>query len=141
MPQGLPPSQDGHGVDARPQRVLTPSTFNAGSAHRAGTAIQLKALMENKLYVGNLSYSMRDDDLRQQFAAFGHVETAKIMMERDSGRSKGFGFVEMATPAEAQAAIQGLNGKEIGGRALTVNLARPMEQRSGGSYRSGGRGY
>lgn len=97
--------------------------------------------MENKLYVGNLSYSMRDDTLRQQFAAFGHVETARVMMERDSGRSKGFGFVEMATPAEAQAAIRGLNGKEVDGRALTVNLARPMEPRSGGSYRHGGRGY
>lgn len=103
--------------------------------------------MENKLYVGNLSYSMRDDTLRQQFTAFGHVETAKVMMERDSGRSKGFGFVEMSSPAEAQAAIKGLNGKEVDGRALTVNLARPMEQRSGqegarggGHYRNG-RGY
>ncbi|MBB3178808.1 RNA-binding protein [Variovorax sp. Sphag1AA] len=97
--------------------------------------------MENKLYVGNLSYSMRDDTLRHQFAAFGQVDSAKIMMERDSGRSKGFGFVEMATSDEAQAAIRGLNGKEVDGRALTVNVARPMEQRSGGSYRNGGRGY
>lgn len=103
--------------------------------------------MENKLYVGNLSYSMRDDTLRQQFTAFGHVETAKVMMERDSGRSKGFGFVEMSSPAEAQAAIKGLNGKEVDGRALTVNLARPMEQRSGqegargGGYYRNGRGY
>ncbi len=101
--------------------------------------------MENKLYVGNLSYSMRDDNLRQQFAAFGQVESAKVMMERDSGRSKGFGFVEMSSPAEAQAAIQGLNGKQVDGRALTVNLARPMEPRdgarSGGYNRNGGRGY
>lgn len=94
--------------------------------------------MENKLYVGNLSYSMRDDTLRQQFAAFGQVSSAKVMMERDSGRSKGFGFVEMASPAEAQAAIQALNGKQVDGRALTVNLARPMEPRPGnGGYRGG----
>lgn len=94
--------------------------------------------MENRLYVGNLSYSMRDDTLRQRFAAFGEVASAKVMVERDSGRSKGFGFVEMDTAAEAQAAIQGLNGKEVDGRALTVNVARPMEQRGG---RVGGRGY
>lgn len=88
--------------------------------------------MDNKLYVGNLSYSMRDDTLQQQFAAFGHVASAKVMMERDTGRSKGFGFVEMGSPAEAQAAIEGLNGKQVDGRALTVNIARPMEPRSGG---------
>jgi len=102
--------------------------------------------MDNRLYVGNLSYSMRDDTLQQQFAAFGHVTSAKVMMERDSGRSKGFGFVEMGSPAEAQAAIQGLNGKEVDGRALTVNIARPMEPRSGGGFgggdrRGGGGGY
>jgi len=88
--------------------------------------------MDNKLYVGNLSYSMRDDTLQQQFADFGHVSSAKVMMDRDSGRSKGFGFVEMSSAAEAQAAIQGLNGKLVDGRALTVNIARPMEPRSGG---------
>lgn len=88
--------------------------------------------MENRLYVGNLSYSMRDDTLQQQFSAFGNVLSAKVMMERDTGRSKGFGFVEMGSPAEAQAAIQGLNGKDVDGRALTVNIARPMEPRSGG---------
>ncbi|WP_038215927.1 RNA recognition motif domain-containing protein [Xenophilus azovorans] len=95
--------------------------------------------MENKLYVGNLSYSMRDDSLRQHFSAFGQVSSAKVMMERDSGRSKGFGFVEMGSPAEAQAAIQGLNGKEVDGRALTVNIARPMEPRSGGGFGGGDR--
>jgi len=88
--------------------------------------------MDNKLYVGNLSYAMRDDTLHQQFANFGHVASAKVLMDRDSGRSKGFGFVEMGSPAEAQAAIQGLHGKQIDGRALTVNVARPMEPRSGG---------
>ncbi|CAM5791025.1 RNA recognition motif domain-containing protein [Ottowia pentelensis] len=91
--------------------------------------------MENRLYVGNLSYSMRDENLQERFSAFGQVSSAKVMMDRDSGRSKGFGFVEMSTPAEAQAAIQGLNGKEVDGRALTVNLARPMEPRSGGGRR------
>jgi len=94
--------------------------------------------MENKLYVGNLSYAMRDDTLQQQFANFGNVSSAKVMMERDSGRSKGFGFVEMGTAAEAQAAIQGLNGKMVDGRALTVNVAKPMEPRTGGGGGFGG---
>jgi cold-inducible RNA-binding protein len=101
--------------------------------------------MNNKLYVGNLSYSMRDDDLQQQFSAFGHVQSAKVMMERDTGRSKGFGFVEMSTDQEAQAAIEGLNGKNVGGRDLTVNIARPMEARAPrgntGGFGSGRRNY
>lgn len=88
--------------------------------------------MGKKLYVGNLAYSIRDNDLEQAFSQYGSVASAKVMMERDSGRSKGFGFVEMRSPAEAQAAIQGLHGKQIDGRALTVNVARPMEPRSGG---------
>ena len=93
--------------------------------------------MSNKLYVGNLSYSVRDDDLQQQFSAFGQVQSAKVMMERDTGRSKGFGFVEMSSSQEAEAAIQGLHGKNMGGRDLTVNIARPMEARP---PRSGGFG-
>lgn len=102
--------------------------------------------MSNKLYVGNLSYSVRDDDLQQQFAAFGSVQSSKVMMERDTGRSKGFGFVEMGSAAEAQSAIDGLNGRSVGGRALTVNIARPMEARAprsngGGFGRSNGGGY
>ena len=100
--------------------------------------------MSNKLYVGNLSYSVRDDDLQQHFSAFGQVQSAKVMMERDTGRSKGFGFVEMASPAEAEAAIQGLHGKNMAGRDLTVNIARPMEARpprSGGFRGGGGGGY
>lgn len=96
--------------------------------------------MENKLYVGNLSYSMRDDDLQQHFSAFGNVSSAKVMMDRDTGRSKGFGFVEMGSSDEAQAAIRGVHGKTIDGRALVVNLARPKEERSGG-YGGGGGGY
>jgi len=93
--------------------------------------------MGNKLYVGNLPYSFRDDELEQAFSQYGQVTSAKVMMERDTGRSKGFGFVEMGSPAEAQAAIAGLNGQQHGGRALVVNEARPMEPRSGG----GGGGF
>jgi RNA recognition motif-containing protein len=85
--------------------------------------------MGNKLYVGNLPYSYRDSDMEQAFAQFGTVTSAKVMMERDTGRSKGFGFVEMGSPAEAQAAIAGMNGQQIGGRGLVVNEARPMEPR------------
>ena len=94
--------------------------------------------MGNKLYVGNLPYSFRDEELEQAFSQFGQVTSAKVMMERDTGRSKGFGFVEMASPAEAQAAITGMNGQQHGGRALVVNEARPMEPRSGGG---GGGGF
>lgn len=96
--------------------------------------------MENKLYVGNLSYSVRDDDLQQEMSAFGSVQSAKVMMDRDTGRSKGFGFVEMSSPQEAQAAIKGLHGKNVGGRDLVVNLARPREERPSGGFGGGGGG-
>jgi cold-inducible RNA-binding protein len=96
--------------------------------------------MGNKLYVGNLPYTFRDSDMEQAFSQFGTVTSAKVMMERDTGRSKGFGFVEMSSPAEAQAAIQGMNGQQQGGRALVVNEARPMEPRSGGGGGFGGGG-
>ena len=107
--------------------------------------------MGNKLYVGNLPYTVRDEDLQQSFGQFGAVTSAKVMMERDTGRSKGFGFVEMASDAEAQAAINGMNGQPLGGRSITVNEARPMEARpprtggfggggSGGGYGGGGGG-
>jgi hypothetical protein len=96
--------------------------------------------MGNKLYVGNLPYSFRDSDMEQAFAQYGTVTSAKVMMERDTGRSKGFGFVEMGSPAEAQAAIAGMNGQQIGGRGLVVNEARPMEPRSGGGGGGGGGG-
>jgi RNA recognition motif-containing protein len=95
--------------------------------------------MGNKLYVGNLPYSFRDDDMAQAFAAFGTVSSAKVMMDRDSGRSKGFGFVEMGSDAEAQAAISGMHGQQVGGRGLVVNEARPMEPRA--PRFGGGRGY
>ena len=101
--------------------------------------------MGNKLYVGNLPYSFRDEDMQQAFAAFGTVSSAKVMMERDTGRSKGFGFVEMGNDAEAQAAIKGMNGQQFGGRGLVVNEARPMEARpprtgGGGGYGGGAGG-
>jgi len=99
--------------------------------------------MGNKLYVGNLPYSVRDGDLEQSFGQFGSVTSAKVMMERDTGRSKGFGFVEMGSDAEAQAAINGMNGQPLGGRSLVVNEARPMEPRpprSGGGGDGGARG-
>ena len=106
--------------------------------------------MGNKLYVGNLPYSVRDADLEQAFAEFGSVTSAKVMMERDTGRSKGFGFVEMGSDDEAQAAINGMNGQPLGGRNVVVNEARPMESRpprsggygggGGGSYGGGGGG-
>ncbi len=100
--------------------------------------------MGNKLYVGNLPYSVRDSDLEQSFGQFGTVTSAKVMMERDTGRSKGFGFVEMGSDAEAQAAVEGMNGAPLGGRSLVVNEARPMEARpprtGGGGYGGGGGG-
>jgi len=94
--------------------------------------------MGNKLYVGNLSYEVQDRDLQQLFAQYGTVSSAKVVMDRDTGRSKGFGFVEMGTDEEAEASISALNGHEVGGRALTVNEARPKE--AGGERRSGGGG-
>ena len=104
--------------------------------------------MSSKLYDGNLSYSMRDNDLELEFSPYGSVQSAKVMMDRDTNRSKGFGFVEMSSAAEAEAAIAALNGKNVGGRDMTVNIARPMEPRSsnggGGfrdSYGSGRRSY
>ena len=107
--------------------------------------------MGNKLYVGNLPYTVRDEDLQQAFGEFGAFSSAKVMMERDTGRSKGFGFVEMGSDAEAQAAISGMNGQSLGGRSITVNEARPMEARpprtggfggggGGGGYGGGGGG-
>ena len=100
--------------------------------------------MGNKLYVGNLAYSVRDDSLHQAFSQFGTVTSAKVMMDRDTGRPKGFGFVEMGSDAEAQSAINGMNGQALEGRAVVVNEARPREERPGGfggGGRSGGGGY
>ena len=96
--------------------------------------------MGNKLYVGNLAYSVRDESLQESFSQFGTVSSAKVMMDRETGRSKGFGFVEMGSDAEAQAAINGMNGQPLEGRAIVVNEARPREERPGGFGGGGGGG-
>jgi RNA recognition motif-containing protein len=93
-----------------------------------------------KLYVGNLSYGTTDSDLQGMFEEFGTVQSAQVIMDRDTGRSKGFGFVEMGSDQEAQAAINALNGKDVDGRSLTVNEAKPREDRGGGRSGGGGRG-
>jgi RNA recognition motif-containing protein len=94
--------------------------------------------MGNKIYVGNLPFSATSEQLNEMFSKFGTVDSAKIVMDRDTGRSKGFGFVEMSSGDEAAAAIEKLNGQDMGGRSLVVNEARPMEPRTGGG---GGRGF
>lgn len=96
--------------------------------------------MGKKLYVGNLAYTVTDGDLEQMFASHGTVQSAQVIMDRDTGRSKGFGFVEMGSDAEAQTAIQEMNGKEFGGRSLTVNEARPKTEGGGGRGGYGGGG-
>ncbi len=96
--------------------------------------------MGNKIYVGNLPFSATSESLNEMFSKFGTVDSAKIVMDRDTGRSKGFGFVEMSSEGEAQAAIEKLNGSDMGGRSLVVNEARPMEPRTGGGGFGGGRG-
>src|SRR5262245_9156055 len=96
--------------------------------------------MGKKLYVGNLSYDVDSSELEQMFSSFGTVQSAQVISDRETGRSKGFGFVEMSSDAEAQAAIAGMNGKQVGDRSLTVNEARPREDRGGGGGRRGGGG-
>lgn len=96
--------------------------------------------MSTKLYVGNLSFHLTSDDLQEHFAQAGTVESAKIIEDRDTGRSRGFGFVEMSSSDEAQAAIEQFNGEDLDGRSLVVNEARPREDRGGGGGRGGGRG-
>jgi RNA recognition motif-containing protein len=106
----------------------------------------VKHHMSNKLFVGNLSFNTTENDLQDAFAAFGTVTEANLMMDRSTNRPRGFGFVTMSSAEEAQKAIDGLNGKEMDGRALTVNVAKPREERSGGGggrreYGGGGGGY
>jgi cold-inducible RNA-binding protein len=96
--------------------------------------------MSTKLFVGNLSFEITENDLQDAFAAHGTVVEANLMLDRSTGRPRGFGFVTMSTPEEAQKAIEAMNGKPLGGRALTVNLARPREERPGGGG-GGRRGY
>ncbi|MFO1477416.1 MAG: RNA-binding protein [Verrucomicrobiota bacterium] len=95
--------------------------------------------MSNKLFVGNLSFNTTENDLQDAFAAHGTVVEANLMMDRVTGRPRGFGFVTMSTPEQAQSAITALNGHEMDGRALTVNIARPREERAGGHGSGGGR--
>ncbi len=97
--------------------------------------------MSTKLFVGNLDFKVTENDLQDAFAAFGTVVEANLVTDRTSGRPRGFGFVTMSSPEEAQKAIEGMNGKELGGRPLTVNVARPREERSGGGGGGGRRGY
>ena len=96
--------------------------------------------MATKLYVGNLPFRTTSDDLREAFSQVGTVESASVIEDRETGRSRGFGFVEMATPEEGQAAIEHFNGKDMGGRNLTVNEAKPREDRGGRGGGGGGRG-
>jgi RNA recognition motif-containing protein len=96
--------------------------------------------MSSKLFVGNLSFNMTENDLQDAFAEYGTVVEANLMMDRTTGRPRGFGFVTMSTPEEAQKAIEALNGKSIDGRALTVNIARPREERPSGGGGGGGGG-
>ncbi|HEV7889497.1 MAG TPA: RNA-binding protein [Pyrinomonadaceae bacterium] len=96
--------------------------------------------MSTRLYVGNLNFRTTSDDLREMFSQAGEVENASVVEDRDTGRSRGFGFVEMATAEAAAAAIEQFNGKEFGGRALTVNEARPRVERGGGGGYGGGGG-
>ncbi len=114
------------------------SVFDPRDRQRAGMPARRSVVVGNKLYVGNLSYQTSSSDLEPLFAPFGTVASAEVIEDRQTGRSKGFGFVEMGSDQEAQAAIQGLNGKDHNGRPLTVNEARPREERGGGGR--GGRG-
>jgi RNA recognition motif-containing protein len=95
--------------------------------------------MSNKLFVGNLSFNITENALQDAFSAHGTVTETNLMMDRETGRPRGFGFVTMSSPQEAQKAMEAMNGKEIDGRALTVNVARPREERSGGGSGGGGR--
>jgi RNA recognition motif-containing protein len=121
---------------------LFPSTWKV--KYRVISPVFEEILMGKKLYVGNLSYDVDSSALQELFAAHGAVQSAEIIADRETGRSKGFGFVEMSSEAEAQASIAALNGKEHGGRALTVNEAKPRENRApsggGGGYGGGGGG-
>jgi RNA recognition motif-containing protein len=96
-------------------------------------------MSQNKLYVGNMSFNSTEDDIRDAFAAYGTVTSVNIVMDRDTGRPRGFAFVEMGSDGEAQAAMQGLDGQDLGGRSLKVNVAKPREPRGGGGGGGGGR--
>src|SRR5208283_5708901 len=115
--------------------ILNPAFGN--SLWKVPVCRTVKHHMSAKLFVGNLSFNITENDLQDAFAAHGTVVEANLMMDRATGRPRGFAFVTMSTPEEAQKAIDALNGKELGGRALTVNVARPREERPGGGGRRG----
>src|SRR5215813_8650862 len=117
--------------------ILNPAFGN--SLSKVPVCRTVKHHMSNKLFVGNLSFNTTENDLQNAFAAFGTVTEANLMMDRATGRPRGFGFVTMSTPEEAQKAIDAMNGKELAGRALTVNIARPREERPGGGGGGGRR--
>ena len=117
--------------------ILDPASGN--SLQKATVSRIVKHHMNNKLFVGNLSFDTTENDLQDAFAAHGTVTEANLMMDRTTNRPRGFAFVTMSTDEEAQKAMQALNGKDMGGRALTVNIARPREERSGGGGGGGGR--
>ncbi|MEX2174307.1 MAG: RNA-binding protein [Pirellulaceae bacterium] len=122
-------------------RITTLVPFTSARKANAGQLVSFKECSVGmRLYVGNLSYNVTNDSLETLFAEYGNVKSAQVVQDRDTGRSKGFGFVEMSDGSQAQAAIQGLNLKEVDGRSLTVNEARPREERSGGGGGSRG-GY
>jgi hypothetical protein len=120
--------------------MLDPFLSNLESENQGSRVPQQEIPMGRKLYVGNLSYNTDSSELQELFSQYGSVQSAEIIADRDTGRSKGFGFVEFSTEEEAQAAIAGMNGKEVGGRALTVNEAKPKENRGGGFGGGGGGG-
>src|SRR6266567_1662433 len=107
----------------------------SGESKSQSRTVQYRYSMSAKLFVGNLSFNTTENDLQDAFAAHGTVVEANLMMDRMTGKPRGFGFITMSTPEEAQKAIESLNGTELDGRALTVNIARPREERSGGASR------
>lgn len=115
----------------------SPFLLDPESVPRVAVLAERSSIVGKKLYVGNLTYSVNETDLETLFSQFGTVQSAQIIVDRDTNRSKGFGFVEMGSDAEAQAAIQALDGQDHGGRNLTVNEARPREDRGGGGGRGG----
>jgi RNA recognition motif-containing protein len=123
-----------------PRAWYEPLFLRPGKLDAGREAFARRSAVGKKLYVGNLTYKVTDSDLEGLFAEFGTVQSAQVIQDRETGRSKGFGFVEMDTEAQAQAAIQALNEQEHDGRRLTVNEAKPREDRGGGGGRSGGYG-
>jgi cold-inducible RNA-binding protein len=120
---------------------LSPPFSSTRKAQCGSYALSLRSsILSKKLYVGNLTYNVNESDLEAMFTPFGTVQSAQIIVDRDTNRSKGFGFVEMDTDAQAKAAIQGLNARDHDGRNLTVNEAKPREPRTGGGGYGGGGG-